>query len=83
MLERATVPACGGIIVAAECVDKIVGCVGATVCIPLNSLPSVGGNTVAGTVPGNVGETANKNEWNERKKSHLINYLFVISIYFK
>lgn len=58
VLDR--VPACGEIIVAAECVDKIVGCVDATVCIGLNSLPSVGGNTVAGPAPGNDGDTAMK-----------------------
>lgn len=57
---RIAVPACGGIIVAAESVDKIVGCVG-DVCMGLNSQPSVGGNNVAGIVPGNVGETANRN----------------------
>lgn len=52
------VPGCGGIIAVVECVVRIVGCVGATVCIGLNSPPSVGGKTVAGTVPGNVGDTA-------------------------
>lgn len=55
---------------AAECVDNIVGCVGATVCIPLNSLPSVGGNTVAGMVPDNVGETAMQESMERTKKKH-------------
>lgn len=62
---------------AAECVDKIVGWVGATFCIGLNSLPSVGGNTVAGPVPGNDGDTAMKMSG---KKWQLINYLFDISM---
>lgn len=63
---------------AAGCVDKMFGCDGAIVCIGLNSLPIVGGRTVAGTPTGNVGDTA----MNE-KKIKLINYLFAISIIFK
>lgn len=62
-----------------ECVVRMVGCVGAIVCNGLNSLPSVGGKTVAGTAPGNVGDTTMK----IKKRNKLINYLFVTAITFK
>lgn len=55
--DRTAVPDCGDIIVAAE---WMVGGVGGMVGIGLNSPPNVGGNTVDGTVPGNVGDTAMK-----------------------
>lgn len=58
--DRMAVPGCGGTIVAAECVDRIVDCwFEAIDCNGLNSLPSDGGNTVVGIDPGNVGETEN------------------------
>lgn len=54
---------------AAECVDRMVGCDG-TLCIGLNSLPIVGGIAVVGTDPGIVGETeiARRAEEREREK---------------
>lgn len=57
--DRAIVPGCGGIIVAAEC-DRMFGWPAPTGGIPLNSPPSVGGRTVFGIAPGNVGETAKR-----------------------